>query len=259
MGHFGPVVRRPVEKNFRHDLLINASVAGIIWRALEIMKSSFQEGTCEVNSLLLKVSIATVLLISWFGEPIAAAERDPYARTSSTSSPTTSAGRTSASTAPTSRRRTSTSSPQSGARLEQFYAQPMCTPTRAALMTGRYPFRYGLQTAVIPSGQHLRPGDRRVAAAAGAEGGGLRDRDHRQVAPRPRRPQVLAAAARLRLPVRAADRRDRLLHPRAARRAGLVSQQQAREGRGLLDAACSATTRSSSSTSTTRKSRSSST
>ncbi len=38
-----------------------------------------------------------------------------------------------------------------GARLEQFYAQPMCTPTRAAVMTGRYPFRYGLQTAVIPS------------------------------------------------------------------------------------------------------------
>jgi len=40
---------------------------------------------------------------------------------------------------------------QGGARLEQFYAQPMCTPTRAALMTGRYPFRYGLQTLVIPS------------------------------------------------------------------------------------------------------------
>jgi arylsulfatase A-like enzyme len=39
-----------------------------------------------------------------------------------------------------------------GVRLEQFYAQPMCTPTRAALMTGRYPFRYGLQTLVIPSG-----------------------------------------------------------------------------------------------------------
>lgn len=39
-----------------------------------------------------------------------------------------------------------------GARLEQFYAQPMCTPTRACLMTGRYPLRYGLQTAVILSG-----------------------------------------------------------------------------------------------------------
>ncbi|HET6347794.1 MAG TPA: arylsulfatase [Candidatus Krumholzibacteria bacterium] len=38
-----------------------------------------------------------------------------------------------------------------GARLTQFYVQPMCTPTRACLMTGRYPFRYGLQTAVIPS------------------------------------------------------------------------------------------------------------
>jgi arylsulfatase A-like enzyme len=39
-----------------------------------------------------------------------------------------------------------------GAKLEAFYAQPMCTPTRAALMTGRYPLRYGLQTAVIPQG-----------------------------------------------------------------------------------------------------------
>jgi arylsulfatase A-like enzyme len=38
-----------------------------------------------------------------------------------------------------------------GVRLEQFYAQPMCTPTRASLMTGRYPLRYGLQTAVILS------------------------------------------------------------------------------------------------------------
>lgn len=38
-----------------------------------------------------------------------------------------------------------------GAIFNQFYVQPFCTPTRAALMTGRYPFRYGLQTVVIPS------------------------------------------------------------------------------------------------------------
>jgi arylsulfatase A-like enzyme len=39
---------------------------------------------------------------------------------------------------------------ENGVKFSQFYAQPMCTPTRAALMTGRYPFRYGLQTIVIP-------------------------------------------------------------------------------------------------------------
>lgn len=40
---------------------------------------------------------------------------------------------------------------QGGVQFEQFYVQPMCTPTRAALMTGRYPLRYGLQTLVIPA------------------------------------------------------------------------------------------------------------
>ncbi len=52
-----------------------------------------------------------------------------------------------------------------GAKFTQFYVQPMCTPTRAALMTGRYPFRYGLQTMVIPgtaaygldTSEHLMP------------------------------------------------------------------------------------------------------
>ena len=54
---------------------------------------------------------------------------------------------------------------KTGAKFTQFYTQPMCTPTRACLMTGRYPWRYGLQTMVIPgtasygldTSEHLLP------------------------------------------------------------------------------------------------------
>lgn len=36
-----------------------------------------------------------------------------------------------------------------GAELNQFYVQPTCTPTRAAMMTGRYPLRFGLHRFVL--------------------------------------------------------------------------------------------------------------
>jgi arylsulfatase B len=37
-----------------------------------------------------------------------------------------------------------------GVQLEKFYACPMCSPTRAGLMSGRYPIRFGMMRAVVP-------------------------------------------------------------------------------------------------------------
>lgn len=36
-----------------------------------------------------------------------------------------------------------------GVRLENFHVNPLCSPTRAALMTGRWPIRYGMMQSVI--------------------------------------------------------------------------------------------------------------
>ena len=55
----------------------------------------------------------------------------------------------------------------SGVRLEQFYVQPVCSPTRAALLTGRYPMRLGLQIGVVrPWAQYGLPLEERTLAQA---------------------------------------------------------------------------------------------
>ncbi|MHC4516492.1 MAG: sulfatase-like hydrolase/transferase [Planctomycetota bacterium] len=60
----------------------------------------------------------------------------------------------------------------SGVRLNQFYAQPVCSPTRGALMTGRYPMRLGLQCGVVrPWAEHGLPLDERTLPEALKEAG----------------------------------------------------------------------------------------
>ena len=42
---------------------------------------------------------------------------------------------------------------RTGARLSHYYGQPVCSPSRASILSGRYPLAYGLQTYVIdPAG-----------------------------------------------------------------------------------------------------------
>ncbi|HSH96255.1 MAG TPA: arylsulfatase [Roseimicrobium sp.] len=55
----------------------------------------------------------------------------------------------------------------SGAKLDAFYVQPVCSPTRAALMTGRYPMRHGLQVGVVrPWAQYGLPLEERTLPQA---------------------------------------------------------------------------------------------
>jgi arylsulfatase A-like enzyme len=54
-----------------------------------------------------------------------------------------------------------------GAVFDAFYVQPVCSPTRAALMTGRYPMRHGLQVGVVrPWAQYGLPLEERTLPEA---------------------------------------------------------------------------------------------
>jgi arylsulfatase A-like enzyme len=60
----------------------------------------------------------------------------------------------------------------SGVRFTRAYAEPVCSPTRAALLTGRMPHQHGIGSQVrYPDGEwSLQPGERTLAEALGAAG-----------------------------------------------------------------------------------------
>ncbi len=61
---------------------------------------------------------------------------------------------------------------RAGAMFDAFYVQPVCSPTRAALLTGRYPMRHGLQVGVVrPWAQYGLPLEERTLAQAMREAG----------------------------------------------------------------------------------------
>jgi len=67
---------------------------------------------------------------------------------------------------------------QEGVRLENFHVSPLCSPTRAGLMTGRWPIRYGMGESVItPWREYGLPTNERtlgdLVASAGYERRGV--------------------------------------------------------------------------------------
>jgi arylsulfatase B/arylsulfatase I/J len=44
-----------------------------------------------------------------------------------------------------------------GVRLENYYIQPVCSPTRATLLTGRYVFHHGVHVPFIDSSRSTLP------------------------------------------------------------------------------------------------------
>jgi arylsulfatase A-like enzyme len=52
-----------------------------------------------------------------------------------------------------------------GVELDQHYVQPLCTPTRTALMSGRYPSRFGPQALTPSNLRAMTPGTETIASA----------------------------------------------------------------------------------------------
>ena len=63
-----------------------------------------------------------------------------------------------------------------GIQLDRFYVAPMCSPTRAGLLTGRYPIRFGLARAVIPPQRNFGLPVQEQTLADGLETAGYRHR-----------------------------------------------------------------------------------
>ncbi len=112
----------------------------------------------------------------------------------------------------------------SGVQLNHFYVQPVCSPTRSSLMTGRYPIRQGLQVGVIrPWADYGLSLDERLLPQVLKEVGyetAICGKWHLgEFAP------AYLPGARIRSPIRPLPGRHRLFHAHAQRRARLAPRR----------------------------------